>query len=202
MSFNQDHHKLWWDILYTAKKKDLLSLSLIKRQLEQLNIDINDPKDSWTILTRLTYEGEIGVINTLLEMGFDLNIDVADGYGKRSLEHAVHVRHYHACEFLIGRGAEINFYCTSGMPFLSLAVGLSQNHIAKLALSNGADTDMTDDLGNTALHMCIISDNEDMLECLLNRGARHISNFNNCTPLDLAHMRNKEKMAELIRQYI
>lgn len=66
----------------------------------------------------------------------------------------------------------------------------------------GADLDVTNASGNTALHICAINNNEQCARILLFRGAnKHILNFNNQTPQQVAIIAGNIALAELIKDF-
>jgi len=66
----------------------------------------------------------------------------------------------------------------------------------------GADLDVTNASGNTALHICAVNNNEQCARILLFRGAnKHIANYNNQSAHQVAIIAGNVSLAELIKNF-
>ena len=66
----------------------------------------------------------------------------------------------------------------------------------------GADLDVTNASGNTALHICAVNNNEQCARILLFRGAnKNVSNYNNQTPQQVAIIAGNIALAEMIKNF-
>ena len=86
------------------------------------------------------------------------------------------------------------------MSFQACKLGLVQ-HLEHL-MFYGADLDVTNASGNTALHICAVNNNEQCARILLFRGAnKHIANYNNQSAHQVAIIAGNVSLAELIKNF-
>jgi hypothetical protein len=88
-------------------------------------------------------------VKWLLDQGADINA-VAKDRGYSAVMDAVWRKNYDITEFLISKGAKLDFISSDGQPILVLAVGNGNVRIVELLLEHGADPDIKDSMGMSA----------------------------------------------------
>ncbi|KAL4233853.1 hypothetical protein ACF0H5_008529 [Mactra antiquata] len=145
--------------------------------------------------------GNQTAVKTLLDLGASTNYK--DGGGLTPLYYSVLYGKNPSCaEMLLHERAFIGVRDEQGWYEIHQAckLGLVQ-HLEHL-MFYGADLDVTNASGNTALHICAINNNEQCTRILLFRGAnKFISNYNNQTPQQVAIIAGNIALAELIKGY-
>ncbi len=86
-----------------------------------------------------------------------------------------------------------------GTPLMA-AVYRNNNDIAKMLLDSGADVNITDAKGTTALHYAIKFKNADLIKVLVNNGADiNLKDNKGLSPLDYAKIDNNKNIVELLK---
>ena len=143
--------------------------------------------DNCTPLMRAVKCLNLDVVNYLLQNGAYL--DLEDRYGQRCLQRLFEVGVKTSCEILsslIRNGADINARINEmNQTLLMLAPFQGSGDIRsekfKLLIENGANLDLQDKSGNTALHYAVNS--RDMSVVLVDAGASQLCNSQGLTPL-------------------
>lgn len=106
---------------------------------------------------------------------------------------------YHAVEYLLTHGADVNARCYNGNTPLSWAVGYRNLNVAHLLLLHGADVRIPSDDGKTPLHWAAQADDLQMAKLLLEYRANvNASTQNGGTPLHDAAARGSMEMVKLL----
>lgn len=88
-------------------------------------------------------------VKWLLERGADINA-VSKDRGYSAVMDAVWRKNFEITEYLIEKGANLDFISSDGQPILVLAIGNGNLKIAELLLAHGADPDIKDSMGMSA----------------------------------------------------
>ena len=145
--------------------------------------------DNCTPLMRAVKCLNLDVVNYLLQNGAYL--DLEDRYGQRCLQRLFDVGVKTSCEILsslIRNGADINARINEmNQTLLMLAPFQGSGNIRsekfKLLIENGANLDLQDKSGNTALHYAVNSVCREMSVVLVDAGASQLCNSQGLTPL-------------------
>jgi ankyrin repeat protein len=130
-------------------------------------------RNGWTPFTEASSEGHVGVARMLLEhMGVE-DVDNPDNHGQTALHHAAGYGHEDMVVFLLSKGADATITSDEGVtPLMEASV---EGHVgaARLLLEHmgGQGVNARDDEGKTALHHAALWGHEDMVTCLLSKGA-------------------------------
>lgn len=198
----------------SGNKTQLASLLLARGA----KLDVNPPSQ----LSELHWaagEGNRELVTKLLQHGARVN--AKDQAGETPLRFAVRRGHYDIAKELIANGADVNATSSSGYPLthairdrdmLQLLLKSGTNTAVKdrngttllgsltdsktltaLVLSLGADVDVKNDLGNTALHIAVAKGQHDVVKILLAyRANPNARNDQGQTPLfDAIHLQEK-----------
>lgn len=112
--------------------------------------------------------GNNSMIQILIDKG--ANVLATDKRGGTALNAAIDgVRFESTIRFLLQKGVSPNGKSKKGPALLSSA---NDANVSLLLLRNGADPNIADEAGNTALHAAIQSNNMELIEALLDAGAR------------------------------
>ena len=108
-------------------------------------------------------------VKWLVEKG--ANIDsVSKDRGYSPVMDAVWRKNYEITEYLVNMGANLNFISSDGQPLLVLAVGNGNAKIVKLLLEHGADPNVKDSMGMSALEYARLFKQTDILQVFKNLG--------------------------------
>ena len=144
----------------------------------------------------------LDAVNYLLQNGAYL--DLEDRYGQRCLQHLFDVGVNTSCEILrslIRNGADINARINEmNQTLLMLATFQGSGDIRsekfKLLIENGANVDLQDKSGNTALHYAVNSRDMSVVLNLVKAGASQLCNSQGLTPLLAASKIGEYSMVE------
>ena len=158
--------------------------------------------DNCTPLMRAVKCLNLDVVNYLLQNGAYL--DLEDRYGQRCLQRLFEVGAKTSCEILsslIRNGADINARINEmNQTLLMLAPFQGSGDIRsekfKLLIENGANLDLQDKSGNTALHYAVNSVRREMSVVLVDTGASQLCNSQGLTPLLAASENGDLSMVE------
>ena len=121
------------------------------------------------------------------------NVNLVDGEGKSLLHRAIARKDAFSAEFLIDHNSMVDALNSTGKEtplhvLSSQTPDDSMTKIAKKLLSKGADANLQDAKGNTALHRSILSKNAQIFRSLIEhpRTSLEIRNHDGFTPLALA----------------
>jgi ankyrin repeat protein len=171
-------------LMYASEKghKEVVEL-LIKK-----GADINARDEyGWTPLVYACIHKEI--VEILLQNGADVN--VKDESGKSVLMYAIECQCYEIANLLIEKGADVNVKSISGETALIIATKIKEKSdllsdafgltkafynyrklIIKLLLEKGADVNVKDENGNTALTYALKNQDNEIVELLKSYGAK------------------------------
>lgn len=140
-----------------------------------------------TVLTWAAVEGHLGLLNSLLDHGSD--IEVTNNLGWTPLMLAAHKGQVAVIQLLLDRGANMMAQGPpgSGETVLHCAVLGGQAETARVLLKMGVGVDAKSGSGDTPLHSAVTHSHGDLVRLLLENGA-NIDDQNNSmeTPLLLA----------------
>lgn len=103
-------------------------------------------------------------------------------------------------ELFLKHGADVNLREGKSQPILHSRIHWNLPSVALWLLKNGADPNLVDDAGNTALHEAASRGvNPKVVQAILDQGGqKHARNKAGQTPLDLAKMKKREKLIPLL----
>lgn len=154
-----------------------------------------------TALHGASWYNNAEIVEILLENGADPNVHSTWGSGETPLHFAVRNGSVEAAQVLIANGAEVDIQTDLNISAMMAAIrdearGLPE--IVALLLEKGADPDLQDYNGNTALHYAARIPRPDIIPILIDNGAEvNVLNNRDLTPLDIAA---NEQIAELLRE--
>lgn len=142
--------------------------------------------------------GQLDATRALIDAGS--NVNVSDESGTTSLQLAVDHGSTSVARLLLARGADPDAgKCRRLSPPLLLVSMRDDLEIAKLLLHCGANPDIVDDDGNTALHKAAEFGKRDMIEMLLACGANpNFKGEDGFTPLHIAVNKRQSGIASLL----
>jgi ankyrin repeat protein len=119
------------------------------------------------------------------------DINTPDSNGFTPLMRAVQTGNLAQVKDFIKQGANVNYSTASGMTPLMLAAKQIDNHntekIVKLLLDKGAEIDVPDSVGSTALVYAIVAKNMNIIRTLLaSQASAHTIDRFGKTPIDVA----------------
>lgn len=105
-------------------------------------------------------------------------------------------------ELFLAHGADVNGREASGQPFLNSRIHWNLTSVALWLLKNGADPNLTDSAGNTALHEAASRGiNPKVVETILARGGKlSAKNNDGDTALDIALRKKRTKLVPLLKK--
>ena len=154
--------------------------------------------DGRTVLISAAARGELDVVNTLLKRNVDIN--VKDKVGFTALSHAIDAMHDDVEEALLNR-PELDPNCRgrNNRPALMAYVWRDNKDRVEKLLARGADLNMQDADGDTALHGAAESGNVKIMRLLLDKGADpNAKNKEGGTPLMWAAVYGNDDAAKLL----
>ena len=162
-----------------------------------MNPNVQD-SDGHTALISAAARGELDVVNTLLSHGVDININDKSGY--TALSHAIDAMHDDVEDALLSR-PELNPNCRgrNSRPALFAYVWRDNKERVEKLLAHGADINMQDGDGDTALHGAAETGNVEIMRMLLDKGANpNAKNKQGGTPLMWAAVFGNDDAAKLL----
>lgn len=102
-------------------------------------------------------------VKWLLDNGADVNA-VSGDRGYSAVMDAVWRKNYTMVQYLVEKGANLNFISTDGQPLLVLAVGNGNDKIVGLLLEHGAKPDVKDSMGMSARDYALLFKKENMIK--------------------------------------
>ena len=134
-------------VMNATRTGDLATLKQAGSQSPQL-LGARDAR-GFTPLIMATYTGNEAVMNTLIELGVDVND--RDGSGNTALMGIAFKGNLALAGKLIELGAELDLQNGNGSTALMFAVTYGQNEMAQLLIDSGADKGLRDFHGKDAL---------------------------------------------------
>ncbi|XP_059555401.1 ankyrin repeat domain-containing protein 26-like [Myotis daubentonii] len=151
-------------------------------------------EDDFTPLLLAKYENNEKMVEFLLTR--DSEVHQMEGH---ALKVACYKGHKRVVSQLARRRRLLDLCDTDNKTALIHAIQYEQEECAAILLEHGADPNVIDIHGNTALHYAVLSENttivEKLVSCMANLEVRNKDDF---TPLSLAKHENKEKMVEFL----
>ena len=124
--------------------------------------------DGRTVLISAAARGELDVVNKLLSHGVDINVKDKNGY--TALSHAIDAMHDDVEEALLNRPSlNPNCYGRNGRPALMAYVWRDNKARVEKLLVQGADVNLQDLDGDTALHGAAQTGNVEIMGLLLDK---------------------------------
>src|SRR5262249_28742706 len=126
--------------------------------------------DGRTVLISAAARGDLNVVNTLLS--HDVDINVKDKRGYTALSHALEAMYEDVEDALLNR-PELDPNCRglNGRPALIAFVWRDDKARVEKLLAHGADVNLEDKDGDTALHGAAENGNVEIMQLLLDKGA-------------------------------
>jgi ankyrin repeat protein len=190
--------------LYEAASNGQLA---VVRFLLDSGIDPNDRSAEWdlTPLHSAARNGHKAVVELLLESG--ANVNAQAGHGHTALHMAVQGEHIFVLETLLASKPDLDpvtnggtFDIDAGLTPLALAARRESLPMVKALLDAGANINLRNPYGSTALHHAVNYAGPELVELLLDHGAElNAANDEGLTPLDLAVERKWDYMIQLLR---
>ena len=155
--------------------------------LIRIGADVNAcANNGGTPLMIAAVKGDINTVSSLVKFG--ANVDLQGKAGHTALHHAVLGPQASICEILsclIKSGADVNAHTFHKETPLMLASDEGHVNVVAFLIEHGADVDLQDKDGNTALHYAARCSDffPEIVEMLLNLGASHMCNHQGLTPL-------------------
>lgn len=167
----EKYHRNEYQFLFAFKKEE------IERALREMVVFRNNPKHKETLMDRLLHTGYIHIISSLADrLNFSM-AEMVENFSKISAKttspfawyNLLRTGNHEAAEILLQRQKKINFNeCDSnGNGILHFAVKMSDHTVVGKILKKGADPNLKDDFGKTALFYATSCDNIKILRVLL-----------------------------------
>ena len=107
--------------------------------------------------------------------------------------------HKDICEFLISKGADVNYKDASGFNSLHYTAMLGRPEVAELLIANGADVNSGDQNNFRSLHWALSKGHFDVAEVLIRKGADiEASADKDLRPIHFVSMKDKTKAVEYL----
>jgi len=154
--------------------------------------------DGRTVLISAAARGELDVVNTLLARGVDINVKDKNGY--TALSHAIEAMHDEVEDALLNR-PELDPNCRgrNSRPALFAYVWRDNKDRVQKLLARGAEINVQDADGDTALHGAAETGNVEIMRLLLDKGANpNAKNQQGGTPLMWAAVYGNDEAARLL----
>jgi ankyrin repeat protein len=163
-----------------------------------INPNLKDEESGTTALISAAIHDQGDLVNVLLRGGADVNVKDMGGYN--ALLRALEKKNDAIADLLLSQpGLEVNAQGFSGMTALMWYVGSEQETKVQDLLARGADANLSDADGDTALHTAAMRGNVKLLQILLAAGANpNARNKVGGTPLMWAGTFGNEEVAQIL----
>jgi ankyrin repeat-rich membrane spanning protein len=171
----------------------------VARMLDEDPQLLSFEQDRYTLLTRATSRGHVGVVRLLLERGTGVNAPTANG--SLALHGAAYRGHEEVVSLLLTNGADASRVDRSGFTALMWASHSGHAAVVRLLLRymGGCGLDVMSGNRWTALWFACCRGDADVARGLLLAGADHtIAPSNELTPRQIAQMRHHHECVSLI----
>lgn len=149
-----------------AQARDLIAIDAFI--VAGINPNAQDA-DGRTVLISAAARGELDIVNKLLS--HNVNINIKDKNGYTALSHAIDAMHDDVEEVLLNRPElDPNCYGMNGRPALFTYVWRDNKARVEKLLAHGADVNVRDADGDTALHGAAQTGNVEIMGLLLDKG--------------------------------
>jgi serine/threonine-protein phosphatase 6 regulatory ankyrin repeat subunit B len=154
--------------------------------------------DGRTALISAAARGDLETVNALIARSADIN--VRDKRGYTALAHAIEARYDQVEDALLSKSnLDPNCRGLNGRPALLAYVWRDDKERVEKLLARGADVNLQDNDGDTALHGAAESGNVEIVRLLLSKDAKlDVKNKQGGTPLMWAAARGNEEAAALL----
>ncbi|PGS48749.1 ankyrin repeat domain-containing protein [Bacillus sp. AFS041924] len=163
-------------------------------------------EDLLTKLFDATEKGEINKVKEILHKQQGL-IDKENEHGLTLLGIAAHFGQFEVVKSLVKHGAKINAISHSKLSFIpkntalhAAIAGAKSKEVIEFLLTNGADPNITDSEGHTALHIAAFEGNIAIAKLLIMNGAKIKNNNSGKTPLEIAEERGNSEFISFIKE--
>ncbi len=151
-----------------------------------------------SLLHHAAHGGDVSVIETLLDAGFD--VERADSAGRTPLHSSVSKGHVRATSVLLSRGANPAASDGTGESPLHIAAAGVNAELLQLLLDQQPAVDLLDGGDNTALHYAAGWGRVENVRALLEAGASaDLQNTSGQTALDVATELERRRVEEILR---
>ena len=128
------------------------------------------------------------------------SVDTLDSRGSSPLTLASYYNNLSVVEYLIEKVTNINGNSKDGTPLMAAAVK-GHIEIAKALVEAGADPNLTDANGATALHYAVLFNNQELATLLMDANASaFMKNDSGQSPLDFAKMHNDKTLNTILNK--
>lgn len=148
---------------------DCFSFQIARNDLElcelflKAGMDINERDSAGTpFLCSAARNGKLDMIQWLWENGADIDA-VSNDRGYSAVMDAVWKSNVPIVEFLVSKGANLNFVSRDGQTALILATGSENFQICKILAENGADPSVKDRMGMSSIDYATLFKKEEIL---------------------------------------
>jgi|GEM_PF-2623629 len=145
------------------------NVSLFNLLLEK-GADFSVNKNTFSLLHLATYNGNIQIVERLLNLGF--NINLKDDNKRTPLIWAAEVGDLTMLKFLISNGANVNLSDEEGFTAMDTAVGEGHLLIVKELILKGVDVNQRTQNNGTVLHTAVAWERAEIIKLLLDNGAK------------------------------
>ncbi len=149
-------------------------------------------------LHNAVYEGNSEKVKKCLAS--EHKVDEPNQAGLSALHVAIKLSDIAMADFLLSRGADINFQDFQGNTPLILAIKKKNLELTTFVVIRGADVNLANNDGITPLHQAAFSGNEHVVDFLLKAKADpNVKNNDGATPYDFAVAKKYINIAQMIK---
>lgn len=157
----------WHALQLAAKRGDIEIVRYLLDKGAEINAENNG---GVTALGSAAFRGYTDIVNLLLERGADVNAGSRDEDGT-ALSCAVAGDHTNLVAILLDKGADINSTNNSGCSVLLTAIDTGRRNSAKYLIARGANVNLEDNVGRTAVGWAETQHDLEMVKLLQDAGA-------------------------------
>jgi len=153
-----------------------------------------------SVLCAAASNGHVEVVRVLLEDG-RCNIDARTDDGSTALWIAALQGHNDVVQKLVQHGADVNACTHDGRSALYAAAYRGHAKVVETLLKAGADPSMKNSDASTPVHMACYEGHSSVVDVFLQAGLDLTLSSNTVSPLELAQMKNHQKIVAAIKFY-